>query len=187
MRRDVHKIHVPMDTGTTQVWEHAAAIRLDAAGRWQDASDEALELLGVPSVDALRGLPPDAFTPEPVDPVEQAAFADAYASSLAQGMLIESPFRRLDGELVRARAAVLPDDEGGYRLLFYPVERPTTNRSTRVFTIADVLAEWRGAERRLVALDPDSAEARRVAGEIELLRVAHGRLFRRAHDHGGAA
>lgn len=176
-----------MSTRAEEVWKHAAAIRLDAAGRWQDASDEALELLGVPSVEALRALPSDAFAPDPVDPVEQAAFADAYASSLAQGMLIESPFRRLDGELVRARAAVLPDDDGGYRLLFYPVERPTTNRSTKVFTIADVLAEWRGAERRLVALDPGSAEARRVAGEIELLRVAHGRLFRRAHGTAGAS
>jgi hypothetical protein len=175
-----------MDARAKQVWEHAAAVRLDAAGRWLDASDEALELLGVPSVEALRELPSDAFTPEPVDPAEQAAFADAYASSLAQGMLIESPFRRLDGELVRARAAVLPDDEGGYRLLFYPVERPTTDRSAKVFTIADVLAEGRGAERRLVALDPGSADARRVAGEIELLRVAHGRLFRRANSNGDA-
>jgi PAS domain-containing protein len=174
-----------MDAGAPQVWEHAASVRLDAAGRWLDASDEALELFGVPSVEALRALPPDAFTPDPVDPAEKAAFAEAYATSLAQGMLIESPFRRLDGELVRARAAVLPDDEGGYRLLFYAVERPTTNRSTKVFTIADVLAEWRGAERRLVALNPESADARRVAGEIELLRVAHGRLFTRAHGTGG--
>ena len=81
---------------------------------------------------------------------------------------------------MRARAAVLADGGGDYRLLFYPVERPTTDRSTKVFTIADVLAEWRGAERRLVALDGDSAEARRLAGEIEVLRQTHERLFKRA-------
>jgi PAS domain-containing protein len=170
-----------METPTTQLWEHAAALRVDATGRWLDASREALDLLGVPSIDALRELPSDAFSPEPADPAEQAAFAEAYADSLAQGLLIEAPFRRLDGELVRARAAVLPDGTD-YRLLFYPVERPTTNRSAKVFTIADVLAEWRGAERRLVELDPASDEARRVNAEIELLRVAHERLFRRAHD-----
>jgi hypothetical protein len=49
-----------------------------------------------------------------------------------------------------------------------------------VFTIADVLREWRGAERRLVALEPSSEEARRLSGEIELLRLTHDRLFRRA-------
>jgi hypothetical protein len=169
-----------MDARTQQPWNDAAALRIDAVGRWLDASEQALDLLGVPSVDALRALPPDAFSPQPADPAERAAFAEAYATSLAQGLLIEGPFRRLDGELVRARAAVLSDGDGGYRLLFYPVERPTTNRTTKVFTIADVLREWRGAERRLVALEPRSEEARRLSGEIELLRLTHDRLFRRA-------
>ena len=173
-------VFAPMDAQTQQRWQQAVALRLDATGRWLDASDEALELLGVPSVDALRELPPDAFSPEPTDPAEQAAFQEAYATSLAQGLLIECPFRRLDGELVRARAAILADHDGDYRLLFYPVERPTTNLSTKVFTIADVLAEWRGAERRLVALDGGSDEAQRLSGEIEVLRMTHERLFNRA-------
>ena len=169
-----------MDAQTQQRWQQAAALRIDAAGRWLDASVEALDLLGVPSVEALRQLPPDAFRPEPADPAEQAAFQESYATSLAQGLLIEGPFRRLDGELVRARAAILADADGDFRLLFYPVERPTTNRSTKVFTIADVLAEWRGAERRLVALDGDSEEAQRLSGEIDVLRMTHERLFNRA-------
>ena len=168
-----------MDAQIELLWQQAAALRIDATGQWLDASDEALDLLGVPSVEALRALPSDAFSPEPADPAERAAFQAAYATSLAQGLLIEGPFRRLDGELVRARAAVLADG-GDYRLLFYPVERPTTNRTTKVFTIADVLAEWRGAERRLVALDGDSVEARRLSGEIEVLRMTHERLFKRA-------
>jgi PAS domain-containing protein len=169
-----------MDAQVEQVWQQAAAMRVDATGRWLDASQEALDLLGVPSVDALRALPPDAFRPEPADPAEQAAFQEAYATSLAQGLLIEGPFKRLDGELVRARAAILADAAGDYRLLFYPVERPTTNRSTKVFTIADVLAEWRGAERRLVTLDGGSEEAQRLTGEIAVLRMTHERLFKRA-------
>jgi PAS domain-containing protein len=161
-------------------WDRAATLRIDATGRWLDATDEALDLLGVPSVAALRDLPSDVFSPEPPDPAEQAALAQAFGAALAQGLLIEGPYRRLDGEVGRARTAVLPDSDGAYSLLFYPLERPTANLSTRILTIADVLAEWRSAERRLVALDPDSEEAQRIADEIDALRETHRRLFRRA-------
>ena len=166
-------------------WERAATLRIDATGRWLDATDEALDLLGVPSVAALRDLPSDAFSAAPPDPVEQAAFREAYGAAFAQGLLIEGPYRRLDGELGRARTAVLPDPDGAYSLLFYPLERPTTNLTTRILTIAEVLNEWRGAERRLVALDPDSDEAKRVTDEIDALRETHRRLFRKASTNVG--
>ena len=161
-------------------WERAVMLRADAAGRWLDATDEALEMFGVPSRDVLRSLPNDAFSPTPPDPEERDALMEAYGAAFAQGVLIEGPYRRLDGEVGRARTAVFPDPDGAFILVIYPLERPTTNLSTRVVTIAEVLAEWRSAERRLVALDPDSHEARRVAEEIEGLREAHQRLFRKA-------
>jgi hypothetical protein len=75
---------------------------------------------------------------------------------------------------------VFPDPDGAYSLVIYPLERPTANLSTRVVTIAEVLAEWRSAERRLVALDPETPEAKQVAEEIEGLREAHRRLFSKA-------
>jgi hypothetical protein len=162
------------------VWERAAALRIDAAGHWLDATDEALDLLGVPSVDVLRGLPADAFAAEPPDPAERSALADAYDAAFAEGMLIEGPVRRFDGELVRARTAVMPDRDGAFNLLVVPLERGTRDLSSHVLTISEVLQEWRSSERRLVALDPDSAEAQRVRDEIEALRQAHRRLFRRA-------
>ncbi|MEO5965653.1 MAG: hypothetical protein ABIR11_09335, partial [Candidatus Limnocylindrales bacterium] len=71
----------------------------------------------------------------------------------AHGVLAEGLFRRIDGELVRVRTAILAEPDGRYRALFYPVERPTTNLSSRVFRMADVLQEWRAVERRLVDLD----------------------------------
>ena len=163
-------------------WERAVMLRADAAGRWLDATDEALEMLGVPSLDALKELPGDAFAATPTDPAERDALAEAYGEAFAQGVLIEAPYKRLDGEVGRARTAVFPDPDGAYSLVIYPIERPTTDLSTRVVTIAEVLAEWRSAERRLVALDPDSPEARQVIEEIEGLREAHRRLFRKASE-----
>jgi PAS domain-containing protein len=157
----------------------AAAVTIDAAGRYLDANDTALELLGVSSVDALRATSPDTFAPTPPDPEEQAAFRQAYALSAARGLLVESSFRRTNGELVRARTAILPDGEG-YRVVFHPIERPTMDMTVRVYTISDVLAEWRQAERRLVDLVPDSEEAGRIADQIELFKAQYHRMFERS-------
>lgn len=156
-----------------------AAVTLDAAGRYVDANDTALDLLGVPSVDALRATDPEAFSPVPPDPDETAAFQRAYAESAARGLLVESAFRRTDGELVRARTAILPEGDG-YRVVFHPIERPTANLSVRVYTISDVLAEWRQAERRLVSLAPDSEEAARVSEQIDLFRAQYQQMFHRS-------
>jgi|SRR3954447_24337130 PAS domain-containing protein len=162
-----------------------ASVTLDAAGRYVDANRTALDLLGVPTVDVLRATKPDAFSPEPPDPEEQAAFQEAYFASAAKGLLIESAFRRTDGELVRARTAVLPDGDG-YRVVFHPIERPTLNLAVRVYTISDVLAEWRQAERRLVEVDPGSDEAIRVTEQIELFRTQYQRMFDRSAGRDGS-
>jgi hypothetical protein len=71
---------------------------------------------------------------------------------------------------VRVRTVIVAQPDGTYRAQFYPVERPTTNLVAKVYRIADVLAEWRGAERRLVEVDPESEEGRAIAAEVELLR-----------------
>jgi PAS domain-containing protein len=154
-----------------------ATVTLDAAGRYVDANQPALDLLGVSSVEALRAAGPETFAVTATDPEESAAFQRAYAESAARGLLIESAFRRTDGELVRARSAILPDGTGGYRAVFHPIERPTTDVSWRIYTIADVLAEWRSAERRLVELDPGSDAAARVTEQIELFREQYRRMF----------
>jgi PAS domain-containing protein len=156
-----------------------AAVTLDAAGRYVDANDTALDLLGVDSVETLRSTSPETFAPVPPDPDETAAFQQAYVASAARGLLLESTFRRTDGELVRARTAILPEGEG-YRVVFHPIERPTENVAVRIYTISDVLAEWRQAERRLVELAPDSDEAIRVSEQIELFRAQYQQMFHRS-------
>ncbi len=153
-----------------------AAVTLDASGRYVDANETALELLGVPSVDVLRATTPDTFAPVAPDPDEQSAFQRAYAASSARGLLLESTFRRIDGELVRARTAIVPEGDG-YRVVFHPVERPTADLTVRIYTISDVLAEWRQAERRLVEVEPGGEEAARVNELIELFRAQYQRMF----------
>jgi PAS domain-containing protein len=156
-----------------------AAVTIDATGRYLDATETALELLGVPSVEALRATEPSVFSPTPPDPEEQAAFQEAYTASAARGLLVESAIRRTDGELVRARTAVLPEGDG-FRVVIDAIERPTQNLSVRVYTISDVLAEWRQAERRLVELDAASEEAARVAEQIELFKGQYQLMFHRS-------
>lgn len=160
-------------------WRTAAMLRLDAEGRYIDADDVALELLGVASVEALRAMPPNAFRATPPDPEGEAAFRNAFVDALFQGLIGEGALKRLDGELVRVRTAIVPESEGVYRALLYPIERPTRNITPKVYKIADVLAEWRVAERRLVEIDPSTDEGRRIAADVEQLREQYQFLFRR--------
>lgn len=161
-------------------WTTAATVILDVEGHYLDADPAALELLGVSSVEELRATPPDRFAVVPPDPEEQEAWRRAYFASRAEGVLAEGPFRRLDGELVRVRTAILEEPDGRFRALFYPIERPTTNLSTRLYRIADVLTEWRAAERRLIDVPAGSPEAERLNAEIELLREQYRRMFDRS-------
>jgi hypothetical protein len=163
-------------------WRQAATVVIDTEGHYLDADEGALDLLGVSTVAELRALPPGAFAAMPPDPDEQEAWRRAYGSIRAEGVLAETAFRRTDGELVRVRTAILDQGDGRFLALFYPLERPTKDLSARVYGIADVLAEWRSAERRLVELEPESEEAREVQAEIELLRRQHHALFRLARE-----
>jgi PAS domain-containing protein len=159
-------------------WKSAGVIVTDVNGGYLDANDAALELLGVPTAEDLRATPPGAFQPEAPDPDEEHAFRAAFLDAMFQGLIGEGVIRRLDGELVRVRTAIVPITEG-FRILLYPVERPTTNLAPKVYKITDVLAEWRSAERRLVTVDPDSDEGRQLQAEVELLRDQYHAMFDR--------
>jgi PAS domain-containing protein len=126
-------------------WRSAAVVIMSADGAYLDADQAGLDLLGVASVEELRATPPDRFAAVPPDPEEQEAWRRAYFATAADGVLAEVAFRRLDGELVRVRAAISGEPDGTYQALFYPVERPTRNLVPRVYRIADVLMEWRTA------------------------------------------
>jgi len=173
-------------------WRRAATVMLDREGRYLDADEAALELLGVGSVETFRTMSPAAFAVVPPDPEEQEAWRTAYFASRAQGVLAEIAFRRADGELIRIRSAILEEPDGRFRALFYPVERRTTNLTAKVYRIGDVLAEWRAAEREFAEVDPTSAEGIALAEQIEVLRSQYQELVKRAGSstpgpHSGAA
>ena len=66
------------------------------------------------------------------------------------------------------------------RALFYPLERPTTNLSAKVYRIGDVLAEWRAAERELAEVDPATEEGAALAAEVALLRSQYQEMVKYA-------
>lgn len=158
-------------------WRRAATLVFDATGTFLEADEAALELLGVASVEELRSTSLTRFAPHPHDPDEEAALRAAYFATAAGGVLAEVTFRRLDGELVRVRAAVIDEGDGRFRTLFYPIEHPTDALAPRLYRIAEVIAEWRSAERRLVEVDPASEEAERIRADIRLLREQHQVMF----------
>jgi PAS domain-containing protein len=162
------------------VWLQAATVMLDREGRYLDADETALELLGVASVEEFRAMSPAEFAAVPPDPAEQEAWRKAYFASRAEGVLAEVAMRRTDGALVRIRSAILEEPDGRFRAMFYPIEWPTTDMSAKVYRIADVLSEWRAAERRLTDVDEDSAEGRALRAEVELLRQQYKQLSSRA-------
>jgi hypothetical protein len=125
---------------------------------------------------------PAVFAAVPPDPAEQEAWRKAYFASRAEGVLVEGALRRTDGELVRIRTAILEEPDGRFRALFYPVERPTTNLTAKVYRIGEVLAEWRAAERELSELDPTSEEGMALAADVELLRSQYRKLVKRAAE-----
>ena len=162
------------------VWRSAAVLLLDADGRYVDADERALELLGVATVDELRASPPETFQATPPDPEADAAFRAAIVDARFKGLIGEGALKRRDGELVRVRTAIIPEPGGGFRALLYPVERPTSDLTPRVYKIADVLGEWRVAERRLVEIDAATDEGRRITAEVEQLREQYHVLFERS-------
>lgn len=161
-------------------WTRAATVFLDREGRYLDADELALDLLGVSSVEELRTLSGDVFAAVPPDPIEQEAWREAYFASQAEGVLAEGAFRRLDGELVRVRSAIMKEPDGRFRALFYPIERPTTNLAAKTYRIGDVLSEWRAAERKLAEIDPASAEGAALQGQVDVLRSQYQELVKRA-------
>ena len=161
------------------MWRSAATVVLAEDGRYLDADEHALDLLGVSSVEELRATSPHTLAAVPPDPPEHEAFRKAYFESRAEGVLAEGAFRRLDGELVRVRTAILDEGDGRYRALFYVLERPTTNLTARTYRISDVLSEWRSAERRLAEVDPLTEEGARLVHEVAVLRDQYQLMFRR--------
>jgi PAS domain S-box-containing protein len=152
-----------------------AVIMLDAAGRYVDANDAALRLLGV-SLDDLRTSQPDRFAVRPMGDAEQAALRARWESGGTQPVVGTTGLRRPDGTVIRVAYAIQAVVDGA-RARIWQVEG-SPNAPTTLFTVGDVLREWRAAERELAELAPGTPEWARTLDEITMLRGQYQELFR---------
>jgi PAS domain-containing protein len=159
-----------------------AVISLDAAGRYLDANESALELLGV-SLAGLRASPPDRFAIQPTNDSEQAALRAEWESGGSRPLVGTTGLRRADGVTIRVSYAI-ETHGSGFRARLWRVEG-SPHASPSVFSVDDVLREWRAAERNLAELIPGSPEWARTSSEIDLLRGKYQELFRAVEPQPG--
>jgi PAS domain-containing protein len=152
-----------------------AVITLDADGRYVDADRAALELLGVSLAD-LRASAPDRFAIRPSIGEEQEALRAQWERGGSQPLVGTAGLQRADGTLIRVAYAIETSGEG-LRARLWRVDGPPDAPSS-VFTVGDVLSEWRAAERELAELAPGTSEWARTMSEIDLLRGRYQELFR---------
>jgi len=152
-----------------------AVITLDANGRYIDANEAALELLGV-SLPELRASAPDRFTMQRSSDAEQTALRSEWAVRGAQPLVGTAGLRRADGSTIRIAYAIEAEDSG-FRARIWPIEGSAHAPST-FYTVGAVLREWRSAERELAELVPGTAEWADTLSEIEMLRGRYHELFR---------
>jgi PAS domain S-box-containing protein len=152
-----------------------AVIELDAAGRYTEANRAALELLGV-SLEELRTSAPDRFALPPTIEGEGAALREQWETGGREPLVGTTGLRRPDGTTIRVTFFV-EAITSGYRARIWQVEG-VPEAPPSVFTVGDVLREWRAAERALAELAPGTPEWTRTASEIEMLRARYQELFK---------
>jgi len=152
-----------------------AVLSLDAMGRYIDANEPALQLLGV-TLAELRASSPDRFAIRPSDEAEQAALRAEWESGGSRPLVGTAGMKRADGTPIRVSYAIEALDSG-YRARLWEVDG-SPEAPPSVFTVGSVLREWRAAERKLAELAPGTAEWGRILGDIELLRGRYQELFK---------
>jgi PAS domain S-box-containing protein len=146
-------------------------------GTYTDANPAALELLGV-TLDELRASPPNRFSAEPSDPEAEAAFREAWEAAGQPDLGGAGMIRRADGSTIRVKFAISQVEDGSFAVLLTPVPDAPPAPSV-VYTVGDVLAEWRAAERRLEALPDDAPERHAILEDIDEFRERYQLLFQR--------
>jgi PAS domain-containing protein len=153
-----------------------AVIALDSGGRYVDANEAALALLGV-SLAELRSSAPDRFSIRPTTEPEQAALRDQWQRRGAHQPLVGTAgMRRADGSTIRVGYEIEASD-AGFLARLWPVEG-APEAPASVYTVGDVLREWRAAERELAELTPGTPEWTRASSEFELLRGRYQEFFK---------
>jgi PAS domain-containing protein len=159
-----------------------AMIALDRAGRVLDANGAALELLGV-SLAELHAAPPGHFAIQPTNDGEQSALKTQWTDGGEQLLVGTTGLRRGDGSTIRVAFAV-EGTASGFDARLWQIDG-SPDGPPSVFTVGDVLREWRAAERQLTELAPGTQDWARTLIEIQLLRSKYHELFTAAELRSG--
>jgi PAS domain S-box-containing protein len=159
-----------------------ALIILDAEGKYVDANERALDILGV-TLEQLRAADATTFAPSPPDPDEAAAFRAAWEAAGSPDITGETTIVRPDGRRRRLRYAITRRPDGTFAAAMEPTPNSIDDQPT-VVTVGAAIAAWRAAESRLDRLDPSSPEWAEVQQEIAWLRDRHAKLFALHKDRG---
>lgn len=160
-----------------------AIIGIDAEGRYLDANDAALELLGV-TLAELRQSSSDRFSMRPRNVDEQAALRAEWESAGSRPLVGTTGMRRADGTKIRVSYAI-EAAHPGFRVRLWEIPG-SPEAPPSMFSVGEVLRSWRAAERELAELKPGTREWTRTLGEIEMLRGQYRELFRTVHPQAGS-
>ena len=150
-----------------------AVIVIGPEGSYEDASEVALDLLGV-SRDEFRALPPGSLST--LSEAEAAPLREEWERQHPDAAMGRSVIKRPDGTRIAVSFVLRPRDDGRWEAVLRPVAG-MVSAPRIVFTVGHVLSEWRAAERRLEELHPDSPDWESVRADIELFRAEYRRLF----------
>ncbi len=154
---------------------HAARVRVDRASTVLEATDAALELLGL-TFDELKALPRGALSIEE-DRAASNGFEEAWKASGGGEIFGTGTIRRLDGRLLRVRYLITPQADDTYEIILEP-SAEQVDEPPRTYTLGAVLSAWRAAERKLATLDAGRPEWAAAQAEIEHFRSEYQRLAR---------
>lgn len=143
-----------------------AAVILGPDGHFEDASPRALELLGL-SLEQLRGLSPRALMAMAGD--ESEALSETWKAPGPKAAGGEATVVRPDGRALRIRFLLTTIETGKYKVSLMPLSAPPSEGFV-VYTLPEVLAAWRAAERRLAEATPGSPEWQELQAEIDAFR-----------------
>ncbi len=150
-------------------------LELEADGGIRSANQAAIELLGM-GLEDLRALAPGALSAEPTPPEETAALLEQWKTAGDAALVGFTTIKRPDGALLRVAFAIVHQDDGSLLATLNSVPGSKAVEA-RVYSVGDVLGQWRAAERQLETLTIGSPAYEAVREEVESLRGQYRRLF----------
>lgn len=157
-------------------------IKLAADGRAIDIDEQAQAILRVTRQQYLDA-PPGAFSARKMPEAEETALREAWEREGRPELLGVSTVRRGDGTEARVSFLIEAQPDGTFLAMITPLdEKPEAEN--KVFTAADVLREWRSAEREMAEIPAGTEQHGELTGRVAELRDTYHRLVKSQHGRG---